>query len=1115
MISIHKIWANARYELKILLRGWFFRIFAGISLVFFIAYNIIFFSGAVPIGRLVSGFSASVPYSNMLMLNVAQVAILIFMASDFFKRDRKFNTSEVIYIRSMTNGAYVIGKAVGIFILFFALDVIVLSIAAIMHLIFGETTFNWLPYVLYPLLMGFPAYTFMIGLSFLLMRVIKNQAVVVLILLGYYGAILFYMSDKWHYLFDFLAIQFPLVSSDFVGFADVKLVLLQRVIYVFTGTVFLMISILFFHRLPQSQKMRRTMIVITLLCGFFGVLSATEYLQTYASQENLRNRMGQLNREYLDHANITPHFCRIDIVHSGNKIEGTVLYSLSNETQSPIMKFYFSINPGLKVRSVWYHSKSIPFKQRDHIIDVMIENPLRVGESDSVTIRYDGTIDEAACFLDIDDLQWNSSFSYWLYHIPKKYAFLTADYVLLSPECLWYPKVGLPSGVGFPDKLQMNFTRYELHVRTRPNLTAISQGAVQVIGPGQFIFKPEYPLENISLVIGSYDKHSITVDSVDYCLYKLPGHSYYKKYFTAIGDTIGEIIKEIRQDYEVRLHLEYPFKRLSLVEVPIQYYVYPRIWTLAQEVVQPEQVWIEENAAFLASADFKWSTRSMERRLDRSNQTLTEVETQTTLLKNFLNNTFCGKLYRRFGVGGPPVQYRPDYNVFANFYSYVINLKAKNWEILNLATQAYLYDRVRSSEEDIPQWFMEGLTRAEEVCQALQTNSLAEQLKSREDGNLLTAMIREKGAFILKLLQYEVGSKKFETNLIKILQENRFENIDLQTFKEGLTLNPGFNLEDYLEHWYYSKELPAFLISQVDLYKVLDNDRIRSQIVFTVSNPERIEGLIEVLFRYMRRGRGMPFGPTDTEEPPRLYHLGPQQTKEIGILLDEEPSGININYLIAKNLPLVYSKRFEDAGLREKSTPFQGEKYLQEMPSLIQPGEIIVDNEDEGFEAFNPPFNSILKQMIYGEQTEEKQQKYGRLQWWRPPHRWTLIKNATFFGKYIHSAYYIGSGDGSRQVVWRAQITENGYYDLFAYMFNTEGLWRGRGGRRSQTFGDFNYKILHDGEQDEITLVANDAQEGWNFLGTWYFSAGEAKVQLNDASNGRVIIADALKWVKN
>ena len=60
--------------------------------------------------RIFRGISAAVPYANMVMLNVVQIGIIIFLASDFFKRDRKLNTSEVYYIRSMTNATYLSGK---------------------------------------------------------------------------------------------------------------------------------------------------------------------------------------------------------------------------------------------------------------------------------------------------------------------------------------------------------------------------------------------------------------------------------------------------------------------------------------------------------------------------------------------------------------------------------------------------------------------------------------------------------------------------------------------------------------------------------------------------------------------------------------------------------------------------------------------------------------------------------------------------------------------------------------------------------------------------------------------------------------------------------------------
>ncbi|NIA32100.1 MAG: hypothetical protein GWP06_19600 [Actinobacteria bacterium] len=40
------------------------------------------------------------------------------------------------------------------------------------------------------------------------------------------------------------------------------------------------------------------------------------------------------------------------------------------------------------------------------------------------------------------------------------------------------------------------------------------------------------------------------------------------------------------------------------------------------------------------------------------------------------------------------------------------------------------------------------------------------------------------------------------------------------------------------------------------------------------------------------------------------------------------------------------------------------------------------------------------------------------------------------------------------------------------------------------------------------------SEEGWTFLGTFYMSAGDAKIELTNKSNGRTVIADAVKWVK-
>ena len=41
-----------------------------------------------------------------------------------------------------------------------------------------------------------------------------------------------------------------------------------------------------------------------------------------------------------------------------------------------------------------------------------------------------------------------------------------------------------------------------------------------------------------------------------------------------------------------------------------------------------------------------------------------------------------------------------------------------------------------------------------------------------------------------------------------------------------------------------------------------------------------------------------------------------------------------------------------------------------------------------------------------------------------------------------------------------------------------------------------------------------EAKEGWTYLGTYYFSEGATKVELTDKSKGKIVYADAVKWVK-
>jgi ABC-type transport system involved in multi-copper enzyme maturation permease subunit len=1054
---------------------------------------------------------------NMLLLNLAQIVVIVFLATDLFKRDKRINTVEVFYIRSMTNASYIFGRILGIFIVFFLLNLLILIITAIIVLIFGKVSVSWQPYLWYLLLIPLPVFVFLMGLTVLLMRLIKNQAIVVLIVLGYYAAVIFYLRDQWNFLFDFPAMNLPLIYSDFIGIANIRLVIIQRAIYVFLGLIFLSVTAIFFTRLSQSVLVKRILTISVIFMIVVTVFFAGKYDQSYHHTFELRARMTGLNNRYSAQPNIKADNYQIDLEHSGGQLTVKTKIVYHNPGNESLPEFYLCLNPGLVVQEVVGNHQKMRFERQDHLLLVYPEKPLPPETRDSCWITYGGTIDEAVCYLDIPEKNQHKLFYIWLYQIAKKYCFVTDQFVLLSRECLWYPEVSLPASPGNLDQLERSFADFFLTVKCRSDLKVISQGKKLETDTSSAAFHSEVPLPGISLVIGPYEQRNLQVDGIDYYLYFLPDHNYFDQYFSNIGDTLAAIVDESRLDYEVKSGLNYPYRQISFVEVPIQFYSYERIWTVTCDFIQPEQIWLPESAVLLPSADFRLLKEFMEGRLDRSNQTLTAIEIETSILKQFISATFLGGSANLGRMGGPNIKYKPDFNPFPTFYSFTNFIKSADWPIINTALEAYLYKRVHSTDTDLRMaMFAEGLTKPELVSQQLSKKSLAGHLSSGDTLKILPDIVRTKGAYLFNLIKDRQNKAAFDTKLNTLIEKYRFRQVDIKDFFRDTFQQPLDSIFVQMNDWYHSTSLPGFLVSEVRLSKVIDKNRVRYQIIFNISNPENVDGLAEVSFQFGRSGRG-PMSSADTpEEPLRIIYLFARESKQIGIVLDEEPRAININYLIASNIPIVYSKQFEKAEDAGSVLPFDGENTIEWSDVYNSPDEIVVDNEDEGFLVFNQNFQSVLKQWIQGdEQGQEK--SYERFSWWNPAKRWTLIKNASFFGKFIHSAYYIRSGNKNNRVSWQTDLSDEGLYDVYNYMFDKQAFWRRRRGGSGENirFGDFTYTIYHSAGQDQVTLDADHAVDGWNFLGTYYFSKGKALIELSDQSNGELVIADAVKWVKN
>ena len=118
---LHNIRSVAHYESKLLLRTWFFKIFGIGALIYILVQN---FSMLTDMGRatwMFRSIPATIPYMTLLRLNIAQAVIAVFLSSEFIKRDKQLDTSEVFYVRPLSNAEYVLGKTWGNLRVFLAL----------------------------------------------------------------------------------------------------------------------------------------------------------------------------------------------------------------------------------------------------------------------------------------------------------------------------------------------------------------------------------------------------------------------------------------------------------------------------------------------------------------------------------------------------------------------------------------------------------------------------------------------------------------------------------------------------------------------------------------------------------------------------------------------------------------------------------------------------------------------------------------------------------------------------------------------------------------------------------------------------------------------------------
>jgi hypothetical protein len=311
-------------------------------------------------------------------------------------------------------------------------------------------------------------------------------------------------------------------------------------------------------------------------------------------------------------------------------------------------------------------------------------------------------------------------------------------------------------------------------------------------------------------------------------------------------------------------------------------------------------------------------------------------------------------------------------------------------------------------------------------------------------------------------------------------------------------------------------------------------------VTFTASNPEPVTGIFNVAFRtegeggrqmtgfYEGGGRGgytiMMQGQGAGSDISGIFVLGPAEAKKISIILDSEPREMLANSLFAKNIPGEIVLPIDNIVKARNHTAFtEGEELLPSVPPLESPGEIVVDNEDPGFSTDNSTVMSPLKRILGVKKREADTYQPVNMFW--APQYWQAGVMSSYYGLYIRSSVFTRGSRGEKIVTWRTPIPLPDYYDIYCYIGKSADRMVVRSGgaappppgespRGDNIYKDLHYRIYHDEGTEDISIDFENADPGWNLLGRYYISSDSARVEMTNQSAGRVVIGDAVKWVR-
>ena len=1063
----------------------------------------------------------------------------VFLSFDLGNREQRERISDVLDSRPVSNIQLLAGRLAGV------VATIAVAMAAAFALIQGigtlgqaldwsvRSTIEPVSLAVFLLVDAVPALVFWGAAVFLVATALRNRLAVVVVAFAVLGSGIWSLSYAPAWLLETVALAPDRLVSDLVTSVPNAATFVQRGAVVVVAAALLVFAAACLRR-PDAVSHGRYLVVgaMLLVGGAVGIAAVIGNAHAdVAKRSQWRAGQESVAGTALDIRSLTGEV-RID---PGDALHIDVSLAVAMADTAGSLSFHF--NPGMETREVLIGGQPVRFLHRDGLLRAELD--AATGEEVTVTVRATGIPDPDFAYLDGAIDPRTAVGANALRNLGTAASLFDRRYVALMPGVHWLPGrvVNGPS--------PRDFLTVDLVVQAPEGWLVAGPGRRESLGAGRFRFAPKPPVPQVALLAAQFERFAANLGRTELELLLSPHHTRPVHHFT---DSLGDITQALERIVAdaAALGLAYPYDALSMVEVPARLRGYGGGWQMPSTLALPGVLLLRERG--FPTAHFYETTSPDESfpddKVERLELFFEEDRSGADPYAGLARNLFLHQTAVR-GHGAVALEYVCQALVArlldddTGYFS--AHIYASSPSVQSLLAEAFTSAFVGGSGSATGEIF--GASRPPSVWQRalgtalVELDGVAPGLAASPDGDasgkcspppasdmrpecqhsapaghLAVNILTMKGDAAARTLLDGLGRQATARLLAELRERYRGTSFTVADF-EAVARELGADLPALLGDWLHDASLPGFITSAVTTARLADGDdgKPRYQLRLDIYNGEGVPGLLRL--RYRLAGADAPTRESDPIRVPA------DSSVEVGLVTPEPVRELWVTpYLSLNRREFPVRVPEPDTVTTTDAAPLVNARPSPWRPA-VDTG-IVVDDLDAGFSATPSEIDAAYD-------NDAGLPVYQRLDPVLEAH-WSRQEQPTSWGRYRHTIARVTPGQGDRVATFATVLPSAGRWRIDYHVPDlaarhptqeqspfrlTANLEFTSGRSQGPPLGTYDMKLVSGGTEQPVEFDASATDPGWTTLGRFDLDAGPVSLVVTNRTDGRTVVADAVRWL--